>query len=224
MAWRVDSWAGSAGTGHDLLAADALTLSGTVTVRLEAMAMADFTDASAQFTLVTTTGGITGFESARFLVDSASLPQASGHWSILKNGNDLMLTYTPLTPFEQWQLAQFAEQSNDPMVAGELADPDADGLPNLIEYALGTHPEWPGPGTITREFVEIEGSLFLRLRVPRNASASDIDIVVEATSDLSDPESWSALDTMIETDEPSLLVVRDALGGPRRFMRLRVTR
>ncbi len=224
LAWRIDSWSGTAGTHHDLLAADSLALSGTLHVRVDAAGMEDFTNTAAAFTLVTTTGGITGFGSADFLVDRASLPQASGHWQIVAIGGDLVLSYTPLTPFEQWQLAQFEERSTDPLVAGELADPDADGLPNLIEYALGTNPEVHGPGGIVLDFVKIEGNSFLRFSIPRNPDASDSEVVVEVTSDLSDPASWSALDTVIETDEPALRVVRDALGGPRRFMRLRVTR
>ena len=224
LAWRIDSWAGNAGTDHDLLAADSLALSGTLNVVVDATSMADFTGTAAGFTLVTTKSGISGLETVDFRVNSASLPQANGHWNIVANGSDLVLTYTPPSPFEQWQLAQFAEKSTDLLVAGELADPDADALPNLIEYALGTDPEVPGVAAITLDFVEIGGSSFVRLRIPRNPDASDIEIVVEVTSDLSDPGSWSALDTVIETDEPALRVVRDALGGARRFIRLRVTR
>ncbi|HSP43053.1 MAG TPA: putative Ig domain-containing protein, partial [Luteolibacter sp.] len=224
IAWRIDSWFGVAGTDHDLVIADSLDLSGSLAVVVDAAAMVDFTDTAAEFTLVSTTGGITGFETAVFVIDTASLPQATGHWNIAENGGDLVLTYTPLTPFEQWQIAQFAEKSTDPLVAGELMDPDTDGLANLIEYALGTDPELPGPSTVTQDFVEIEGTPYLRLTIPRNPDATDIAMVVETTSDLSDPGSWTILDTVIETDEPALLVVRDALGGPRRFMRLRVTR
>ncbi len=224
LAWRIDSWTGAAGTDHDLVIADSLDLSGTLTVVVDAAALADFTDTAAQFTLVSTSGGITGFGSADFVINTASLPQATGHWDIVQDGDDLVLSYTPLTPFEQWQLAQFVEKSTDPLVAGELADPDSDGLPNLVEYALGTDPQLPGPSTVTQDFVEIEGISYIRLTAPRNPDATDIGMVVETTSDLSDPGSWTVLDIVIEIDEPALLVVRDALGGPRRFMRLRVTR
>jgi hypothetical protein len=103
-------------------------------------------------------------------------------------------------------------------------DPDGDGLPNLLEYALGSDPEVPGPTTVTTDYAVILGGSFLRLTVPRNLDATDITLVVEITSDLSVPGSWTTLDTVVETDLPTLLVVRDTLGGPRRFMRLSVTR
>jgi hypothetical protein len=129
-----------------------------------------------------------------------------------------------LSAFEIWQIANFGGNSNDPLVAGELADPDGDGLPNLLEYALGTKPMLPGPSGISQDMVEYNGGLFLRLTIPRDPDASDVTITGETTSDLSNPASWTDLHHVIETDEPSLLVLRDALGGPRRFMRLRAER
>ena len=224
LAWRIDSWDGAAGSDYDLVTAESLELSGTLTIDVDAVAMTDFIDAPAQFTLVTTTGGITGLETTDFVIDTNSLPAATGHWNIAVNANDLLLTYTPLSPFEQWQITQFAEKASDPQVAGEMMDPDNDDLPNLVEYALGTDPEVAGPSTITQDFVEIEGTPFLRLTVPRNPDATDLVITVETTSDLSAAGSWTDLDTVIETDEPSLLLVRDALGGSRRFMRLKISR
>lgn len=130
----------------------------------------------------------------------------------------------PLSAFESWQHAHFGGNSNDPLVAGELADPDGDGLPNLIEHALGSNPRQAGPSGISHDIVQIDGRSFLRLTIPRDPAAGEVTITAQTTSDLSDPASWTDLDHVIETDEPSLLVLRDALGGPRRFMRLRVTR
>jgi hypothetical protein len=47
----------------------------------------------------------------------------------------------PSQTFAAWQLLNFsAAQLNNPNVSGMNADPDNDGLANVAEYALGTHP------------------------------------------------------------------------------------
>ena len=51
----------------------------------------------------------------------------------------LTVTVAPSTPFSDWRSSKFSSATNlgD---AGDLADPDADGRPNLLEYALGSEP------------------------------------------------------------------------------------
>jgi len=47
-------------------------------------------------------------------------------------------------PWDMWRLEMFsAEQNGNPAISGELADPDHDDLPNLLEYGLNTHPWLP---------------------------------------------------------------------------------
>ena len=222
--WQIETWSATPGSGQDLLAAESLDLAGNIIVVVDAAAVVDFSDESAEFTLVSTTSGITGFETTTFAVDASSLPAADGHWNVITSGGELRLSYTPLTPFERWQLVKFTTRASDPLVAGEFADPDRDGISNFMEYALGTEPELAGPTGITQDMVENEGEMFLRLTIPRNPDATDLTYTVQTSSDLTDPDGWTDLETIVETDLPELLVVRDALGGPMRFMRLRVSR
>jgi hypothetical protein len=51
----------------------------------------------------------------------------------------------PKVPFAAWQQTKFttAEQASA-QVSGATADPDADGVPNAVEFALGTPPMQPG--------------------------------------------------------------------------------
>jgi autotransporter-associated beta strand protein len=224
LEWQTESWMASPGNSQDLVAAETLDLAGNITVRVDAAAIANFTDEYAEFTLVSTTSGITGFATANFTVDVTGLPEATGHWNVIQSGVELRLSYTPLTPFERWQIDQFESRASDPLVAGELADPDGDGIPNLTEYALGTEPELPSTSGIIQEMVPIDEAYYLRLTIPRNPDATDVTFTVQTTSDLTEPDSWTDIDTVVETDEPALLVVRDTLGGPLRFIRLRVSR
>ncbi len=52
---------------------------------------------------------------------------------------NVVRTFTVTASFDFWQLNAFSSaERNDPTMSGPNADPDADGVPNLIEYALGS--------------------------------------------------------------------------------------
>ncbi len=128
-------------------------------------------------------------------------------------------------PYETWRQGVFGEHAGDP-ATGPHEDFDGDGVSNLIAYALGTSPLVPTPPSAlpSHEFTGIDGKNHLTLRVVRDPSAAGIVCTIEASGDLS-PESWSPIETVVITDEPSLLLVRSLLPigeEPRRFMRLRV--
>ncbi|MBC8009200.1 MAG: hypothetical protein H7067_03790 [Burkholderiales bacterium] len=129
----------------------------------------------------------------------------------------------PLTALQNWRQTHFAS----PAATGDAADdadPDGDGLNNLLEYALGGDPHVPGdtgipacalnPSTSSLTFT------FLRLR-------SDLTYTVEATSDLTPPATWTVIATNPGTVSPTESVTvtdtADLSLTPRRFLRLRVT-
>ncbi len=129
----------------------------------------------------------------------------------------------PPTPFQLWQKDAFGAAAGDPLVAGESADPDRDGLANLLEYALGTGPLTPGPAPCTATLVTAgDGAPFLCLTAHRNPLATDLTFNVEVAPDPGG--GWNTAETLVLTDTPALLVARDTGGGPRRFIRLRVER
>jgi len=224
--WQAGNWTGAAGTGSDLVSAASLDLTGasSVTLALRSEALANFTDAPASFTLVQAAAPVSGFDADHFLIDATAFPQATGHWSVRSNGNDLVLDYTPLSPFEAWQIAEFGPDAGNPAISGDAADPDGDGFSNLLEYSLATDPNLPTGTTIVRDMVEISGTAYLRLTVLKNPAATDLTYTVETTGDPTDAGSWSAADTVIEENTATTLIVRDTLAGSRRFIRLRVTR
>jgi hypothetical protein len=56
--------------------------------------------------------------------------------------------------FTEWALEYFGNaERNDPLIGGESADPDGDGLSNALEYLAGSHPKRPNanPLRITQQ-------------------------------------------------------------------------
>ncbi len=92
-----------------------------------------------------------------------------------------------LTPSLNWKAYHFSNNATDAALAGDFADPDGDGLVNLLEYALGTDPNNPDPGnTLAAALVNDHAQLSFN----RNAVATDLTYVVETSTNLS---VWSAV-------------------------------
>jgi hypothetical protein len=101
-------------------------------------------------------------------------------------------------------------------------DPDGDGLSNLMEFALDADPLVGNPSPLQYDFHSLSDGKHLRLTVPKNPEATNLDYIVETSSNLT---AWSTLETFIESDTTSELIVRDTLttaSAPKRFIRLRV--
>ena len=56
----------------------------------------------------------------------------------------LFLLVDQIQSIAVWRTAQFGTNAGNPVIAGPLADPDNDGVENLIEYAFGLDPLTPG--------------------------------------------------------------------------------
>jgi hypothetical protein len=125
----------------------------------------------------------------------------------------------------------------DPAISDATADPDGDGIPNLLEYAFGSVPL----ARSASSFPSLQAS-HLQLIFPRSRHASDLTYVVEASADLA---GWTPVATAnglgawqiarlgataaqsTADDATWRVTVTDsaasAAGAPR-FLRLRVTR
>jgi hypothetical protein len=90
-----------------------------------------------------------------------------------------------LDPSLNWKAFHFANNATNTALAGDLADPDGDGLANLLEYALGSDPNAPNSrNTLAGAVVAGRAQLSFN----RNAAASDLTYVVETSTDLA---AWS---------------------------------
>lgn len=106
--------------------------------------------------------------------------------------------------------------------AADAFDHDGDGLPNLLEYALGGDPTSATntPGMT----VAIDGSARLTLSFTPQVVAG-LRFIVEASPDLSDWSNSADISALLTPGQPHTFIDPVTLGGAvqRRFLRLRVT-
>lgn len=93
-----------------------------------------------------------------------------------------------LAPRDGWRNQKFGAPANG--ASTQLgADPDGDGLPNLMEYALGAEPLIAGLAPLpVRGTVLVGADRYLTLTISRPVEASDITYTIQATSS---PAQWT---------------------------------
>jgi hypothetical protein len=91
--------------------------------------------------------------------------------------------------YEAWVLEHFGTNANNPSIAGDLADPDGDGLDNLLEYATVSDPNVAAQGGTVPDIIN-NGNI--QLTFHRNVSATDLTYVIRYSDSLS---NWNDLMT-----------------------------
>ncbi|WP_193213764.1 beta strand repeat-containing protein [Luteolibacter marinus] len=81
-------------------------------------------------------GGLSGTFTVQDLPDGYEVDY---HYNNGVNSNNIALVSTAGTPFDSWIASHFPGET-DPLVIGAGADPDKDGSPNFLEFALGGSP------------------------------------------------------------------------------------
>lgn len=145
-----------------------------------------------------------------------------------------------LTPLQQWRQDYFQITENSGAAADD-ADHDGDGLSNLVEYAMGTHPSSPAgsDGTSARPASSIvDGRLAFSFSIPGSPPVA-LTYQVQVSSDL---VQWTTLATKVGTqawvwnaggtsrittapsgDRSQVTVADSAAVGGKRLMRLKVS-
>lgn len=125
------------------------------------------------------------------------------------------------SPIEGWRLSHFSQLENTGPAAN-MADPDADGRPNLLEYALGTNPT--NAVSHADPVATVVGDRLV-LTFDRIADGS-LAYTVEGTDSLT-PPVWTAVWTSTGSDNTAGPVsVQDVVrisARPTRFLRLAVS-
>jgi lysophospholipase L1-like esterase len=161
-----------------------------------------------------------------FLCSDGVHPNQSGYNELARVWFD---AFHQLPIIENWRNRYFGSPAATGSAAN-FADWDSDGLPNLVEYVLGTTPT--NSASLHRlhgGFVKEGGTDYLSITFPRRNYA-DVSCVVEVVSDLSGATQWTS--RAVQVGPPVSLgadleqvTFRDPLpmdSAPARFMRLRM--
>lgn len=135
---------------------------------------------------------------------------------------DVERTLTVRTNALLWQTEHFsAGEIADPNVSGLLADPDHDGLANLLEYALGLDPRSAAADGLPAVSVTATDWVF---QYTRPADRDDIYYIVQMSTDLTLWQLASANPELVsEVDGIQTCRVKLPIGtGPNVYFRLRV--
>jgi len=124
-------------------------------------------------------------------------------------------------PADGWRFDKFGSDANNPAIAGDLADPDHDGLCNLLEYGFNTNPLLPD----TAPALAFEGA-DLVLIYRRNLAATDLIFDIRATPDLSTWSDAGETESLV-SDDGVTRVIRAQLpypSGLQKSYRIEMTR
>lgn len=133
-------------------------------------------------------------------------------------------------PFDGWRFGQFtASQLADPSISGDLADPDADGLENLLEFFTGRRPQLADAQGASRGGSEMVGGEFYQTLTYDRIAVPGITDSVEISNDLSNWRSGvGLLEESVLADDGLKQVIRvrsrAPRGGQAEFLRLKVLR
>jgi uncharacterized delta-60 repeat protein len=132
------------------------------------------------------------------------------------------LTGHRASPSEVWRYTWFATYDNTG-AAADLHDFDADGMVNLMEFALGTHPHQPAPPPITL----VKNGIVLEYTYTRPVtSLAELIHQPEFASTPAGPWSAEGITSTVVSDDGVMQSVRVAAPGAAGagFVRLRVSR
>ncbi len=92
--------------------------------------------------------------------------------------------------FAGWQQEQFGSSASDPNVAGPLADPDHDGIPNLLEYVIHRDPNSPNqsPPLLAGTDANVP-----QLQFQKRKGATDVQLLLQSSTNLG-AGSWTDQD------------------------------
>ncbi len=141
-------------------------------------------------------------------------------------------TTTVTTAFQAWRRAHFsAAELADSAFSGDHADPNRNGLVNLLDFAFGIDPKLPGLTNTPRVGkVNISGADYLTLSIHRVPTAKDLTYTPQSGAPLG---TWNGAPVQVGSpvtnpDGTETVTYRDSMpitpAVPQRFLRLEVTR
>ena len=127
-------------------------------------------------------------------------------------------------PFQAWQFANFGANANIAATAGDLADPDGDGLANVIEYAFGANPNAPSPASLPIVASEVAGgTTYVTITYTRDTTRTDITYTPQVATTF---PNWSDIGDVVIGTNGNLETRKASVpqSGGQKFLRVKVTR
>lgn len=110
-------------------------------------------------------------------------------------GHGLALGAPPPGPLQAWKELYFETDSTNELIAGDEADPDGDGMKNLVEYALNTPPHIPSHNSLESAgtsglpvLVQNDGNWYFEFVRRKASGGPGITYYPESSVDL---QNWS---------------------------------
>jgi hypothetical protein len=144
---------------------------------------------------------------------------------------DIQVIFGNDTAYQTWRSVKFTttELSND-TISGDLADPDGDGLVNLLEFALNLPPKTSGLiGGPTLSTLTLNNDSYLTLTFRRQLVAPELTYLPETSGTLTADWAGDAVlvgNPISNSDGTETVTYRDSVpitSAAKRFMRLKVS-
>jgi alpha-L-arabinofuranosidase len=140
-------------------------------------------------------------------------------------------TFADGGPYENWRAQYFtAAELDNPSISGDGADPDGDGIPNLVEFAFNLNPRLASHTSLPRGFVQnVSGQDYFHIQYTQRNAPAGVQYLLQTSPDLF---SWSAasftpVSSTDNGDGTSLVTVRlqnPITGTPHQFVRVAIQR
>ena len=123
-----------------------------------------------------------GYKFSSWTDNGTPVSTAAAYSFTLTSNRTLVANFAPLPPVESWRQTNFGPAATNSGNAADTADPDHDGLPNLLEYALGGNPNSSDSASIAPIIDAADGTL--KISFGCNSAHTDITYIVQSTNDL----------------------------------------
>ena len=160
------------------------------------------------------------------------IPLVKGSWQLELQATSIfgstrkIVTYTVDEPlrYNVWRNIKFSPAERDnPAISGDNADPDGDGIANLLEYGMGGEPKKNEAVTLQPTTTVQGGNLIYRYKV--DTTAQQYVITPQVSSDLDPLDSWTTLAPSTAVDYGQITTREVSIRiepGKRQFIRLRM--